>query len=771
MTATSYDSLITRANSIRTAIGGNSVTPSNVGGLIRDLIDSVSVVTASGMRPSSTAAQNRAALDAVLASATSGTLITIPQGSYPLDASNASPIVVPDGVYLRGAGMRLTTLDFSGKSTYNYDAGMIRYVGSGRSNVVTVSTTVPLGSLYAVCSSVAGFASGDIVQIRSTESYVVSDGGTRAEFLRVRYVDTGASRVYFTTPTQEVYNTGLGTVQLAKVTLATGGISDLTIKGKGSNPLGWPTPDQYTSTAEINDSAQNTRSDYGVECIWARDVTVQRVRFVDVENQAVSFRASYGWTVTDCVFEFSAIQERSQYAVFAYSSASEGRVTDNFCINCRHFFTTGSTSATGTDWYFGVPHNITVKGNVVLGSWQSGIDCHRAGHSIVIDGNVVQGYYAGIKTRASRVVISNNICIGPNATEAQGSYDGIQVQYGCTDVIVKGNKIYGHACGVRVSSPDADFANLSIEGNIINGCGAYGVRVSTDAFTGRRVRVEGNIIETPTFYGVFPDGNFEDSSFDRNTINGGTYGIRTPATGTRTGISVQGNVIRGTTNDPIYLELCNSVTVSGNQLFGANTNGVHLRMRDCKRGSVIGNHITIPSGASGGTGIYLNCTGSGTCSDLMVDGNEVYSASSVGTGISFDSQASQYHTVGDTNNCRTCATEVSSSAGDPTIRNRVATQSVTIASDAITACNGAPLVIVDTEGAAATDNLATISYSGRTGDIVTFRQNSDARDVTFKDGTGNLRLAGDCVLTVGNDSITLQWRGTTWSEIARSING
>lgn len=775
MPASSKSALLTAAAQIRNEHVDRANTAIRVGDELAAIINSTpsswSIENYGGAIGGNAGTNAVALRDAAAAcSAAGGGIIDLGPGTYPMDpwVSLGGKIDWPTGVYLRGAGMYATVLDFSSKSSYNYDFGVIQVLGAGRSAVASVNGNVLQGSLVIPVVSSTGIASGDIVQIRSTENYVVSDGGTRAEFLRVRYTD--ATHVYVTTPVQETYDTGLGTVQVAKVTLSAAGFSDMTIKGKGSNPLGWPTPNQYTSPAEVNDSAQNTRSDYGIECIWGRDLLFSKLRFVDVENQCITLQACFGFDVEACSIEFSAIQERSQYGVAIYRATSDGRLSNNFCINCRHFCTTGHTSSTSQDYYFGVPHNVTIQGNVVLGSWQSGIDLHRGGHSFTIVSNVVQGYYAGIKTRASRVVISDNVVIGPNATEAQGSYDGIQVQFNCTDVVVKGNKIYGHACGVRVSSPDANFKNVSIEGNTINDCGAYGVRLSSGAFTGSSIKVDGNTIDNPAFYGIYIDGNFTDVSARGNKIQGGTYGIRTLATGTRTGIDVSGNTFRGPVNESVYLELCTGITVHGNQCYGANTNGVHVRLRDCKRGTVSGNYIELPAGSAGGSALYLNATGSGACADLVVSGNKGYAPSSVGGGIVLDDQAAQGHIIGEDNEFGSFATPIDTTT-DTTTRNLGnAVQSVTIATGAVTAQRGVKLLIVDTEGAAATDDLDTITYTGRTGDVICVRQNADTRDVTLRDGVGNLRLAGNCVLTVGNDSIQLQWRGSTWSEVSRSIN-
>lgn len=96
---------------------------------------------------------------------------------------------------------------------------------------------------------------------------------------------------------------------------------------------------------------------------------------------------------------------------------------------------------------------------------------------------------------------------------------------------------------------------------------------------------------------------------------------------------------------------------------------------------------------------------------------------------------------------------------------------ITIAAGAITVPNSAIPIqcILDTEGAAATDDLDTIN-GGQEGQIITLLCVSSSRDITFKDGTGNLNLAGDFTSTNGADRIMLQKQSTTWYEISRSDN-
>lgn len=94
----------------------------------------------------------------------------------------------------------------------------------------------------------------------------------------------------------------------------------------------------------------------------------------------------------------------------------------------------------------------------------------------------------------------------------------------------------------------------------------------------------------------------------------------------------------------------------------------------------------------------------------------------------------------------------------------------TIATGAITLTNFGRLRI-DTESAAATDDLDTIN-GGIQGAIVVFRSLSSSRDTTFKDGTGNMRLAGDFILTSADDQIMLIYDANTsvWYEIGRNDN-
>ena len=78
--------------------------------------------------------------------------------------------------------------------------------------------------------------------------------------------------------------------------------------------------------------------------------------------------------------------------------------------------------------------------------------------------------------------------------------------------------------------------------------------------------------------------------------------------------------------------------------------------------------------------------------------------------------------------------------------------------------------LVDTEAAAATDDLATINGT-TAGQVYVFQAADSARDVVFKDGTGNLKMAGDFTANNVEDTITFISNGTNLYELARSDNG
>ena len=93
---------------------------------------------------------------------------------------------------------------------------------------------------------------------------------------------------------------------------------------------------------------------------------------------------------------------------------------------------------------------------------------------------------------------------------------------------------------------------------------------------------------------------------------------------------------------------------------------------------------------------------------------------------------------------------------------------LTIATGAVTATQ--TFHSVDTESDAATDDLDTINGHS-IGRLLFLRPAANGRTVVFKDGTGNLALAGDFSANTVQDTLVLFGvSGTTWLELSRSNN-
>lgn len=95
--------------------------------------------------------------------------------------------------------------------------------------------------------------------------------------------------------------------------------------------------------------------------------------------------------------------------------------------------------------------------------------------------------------------------------------------------------------------------------------------------------------------------------------------------------------------------------------------------------------------------------------------------------------------------------------------------SLTVATGVVTVA-GRGIYVIDTEAAAATDDLDTIN-GGSDGDVIILSSVNAARDTTLKDGTGNLFLTADFALANNTQKIVLvNVGGTQWHELSRAAN-
>lgn len=100
-------------------------------------------------------------------------------------------------------------------------------------------------------------------------------------------------------------------------------------------------------------------------------------------------------------------------------------------------------------------------------------------------------------------------------------------------------------------------------------------------------------------------------------------------------------------------------------------------------------------------------------------------------------------------------------------------ETLTISSADITISNNSPTILkVETESAAATDDLESIVGNIVENQMIILKAANDARTVVVKNGANNIKLAGsDFSLDSTSDTLQLIYDGTNWLEISRSNNG
>jgi len=94
-------------------------------------------------------------------------------------------------------------------------------------------------------------------------------------------------------------------------------------------------------------------------------------------------------------------------------------------------------------------------------------------------------------------------------------------------------------------------------------------------------------------------------------------------------------------------------------------------------------------------------------------------------------------------------------------------ESLTLSGGVVTATM--TTISIDTEASASSDDCDTINGNSM-GRIIIVKASSSARTVVMKDGTGNLRLAGDFSMDHNEDRIVLISKASDWVELCRSNN-
>ena len=469
-----------------------------------------------------------------------------------------------------------------------------------------------------------------------------------------------------------------------------------------------PIENVYIYGGKIVGSSTANSGDFGVQVIYGSNIIVENVYFYDIDFAMIQFNNCVGAWARNCRFERA--QSNTAYGVsFANTTRDSGCVNSTF-LQVRHSLSTNSTSGANG----GIVRRILFSNNIV---YQSAL-------------NLSSGGSDAVDTHAA----AENIGIINNKVFASTS-NGINVE--CASAQIIGNEIVNaNSNGILCRNYTLKKGEYEISNNKIIQTGLSAIRVQTIASSEiiDSLTVSSNNIRNANEYGIYVLGlsavNIENTTLSGNTI-----------------VDASGSL------GSILTTFANRTAIANNSIVAVNAGGI--RVQNGKHISITGNVIRLPSSATG-SAVALIAANPNDLEVVSVSGNVAHAPSptsstgiNVGVGV-------RGLTIS-ANSFQECTTPISS-------------PSYTIVSDAITIVGDVGAIRVDTEGGAATDNLATIS-GGVERQMLIVRTVSSARDVALKDGTGNLRLAGDCTLSNTNDVISLMYIGTEWFEVSRSLNG
>lgn len=633
-------------------------------------------------------------------------------------------------------------------------------------------------------ASTSGFSAGQSVLVHSESARVEGSESSKIGELHTiaRVID--GTRLLLHGEVRETYALA-DTAKVTPVTLLDGvAFSNLHIVGKGPN------------TANLG----GLYGDRGIVCYLCRNPQVTNCRLTDVDQMGVFLWSCYGGKASENWITFNASDEAGfssgsldiQYGI-AYGGASCGLLISNNTIEGgRHAIVQSTTSSAG---YYGVARNITISGNFCSGQWLASISTHLAIDNVVIADNTINGTEGGINVRyAHNAIISNNVvnafdlgvylyrysgtCLIANNILRAGSYairiDNMTVGLD-NGLHISDNTINGGEYGVYLFVDEVNTADsIQIDGNLIQNCKYEAVRVSvgdtTNAAHGWTGHVSGNTIhnvgQATGRYGLWLQ-NFRAGSAGNNLFTGSTTltaAIRIDGSGTGNGLWLMDNAVAsGLASTAISATAglwhrtnmidTQSVTIASDTIsprFATSLITVDTEAAaqtdtlSTIQAGYIGQEITIQSATASRVVTVVDSTG-----NIQTQNNADRILDSTRNAISLVWDGTTWNELSYSNNNYQLETK-------------------TIVSGAIDAPNE-NFVLVDTEGAAATDDLDTIN-GGFVGQILTLRAANSARDVVFKDGS-NLRLAGDFTADNTDDTITLVKSASVWYEIARSNNG
>lgn len=390
-------------------------------------------------------------------------------------------------------------------------------------------------------------------------------------------------------------------------------------------------------------------------------------------------------------------------------------------------------------------NNIVVANNIVENSRNVSLVDATLQSAFDIYG---QGIYV---KQASSVAITGNVVDTtsvPTSGTTETDEHGIFVSV-CRNVVITGNRVRRSSrAGLSVESATGD---VVVSGNLLSRSAEEGMTVTNTGNTS----IVNNVVATSNGTGIL-----SGSSTTRNLLiaNNRVENVLGDSASTIVGISTGGAIV------------AKSVSITGNTIelvtnAGAgNAYGVYAQLA-ATPDELLTTHISDNTiYTTDQSGMFLQDVTGVVYSNIFKNCNTSLSTAQGGIFINGVTNVGKLQIAGNTHTSDMTLFPTTGGASWATIAAH------TIATGVVTVLMNSGTVLIDTEAAAATDDLDTINNL-QDGSITTFRAVSSARDVVFKDGTGNMKLNGDFTLNNVEDQITLRMSNSVLYEMSRSDNG
>lgn len=337
-----------------------------------------------------------------------------------------------------------------------------------------------------------------------------------------------------------------------------------------------------------------------------------------------------------------------------------------------------------------------------------------------------------------------------NFNYASGRDASLDSHPGADGIIFQGNVVEG---GGEVSAANGIFinsANSVVIGNVCKGYLNGGITVQplfTNQDYAGTVEIRGNTIEVI-------GGSVSNVALN---VSIGTNSGAVPKA-----IAITGNTVTGNPNQGIYvLNSSTALPIQQVNITGNNVTAVNpIQVRSNTAQGLEGGNITGNMLGAFTTGVVLRCDDAGGyVRGFAIMANTLRDGS---TGVQFSGSAAFTDNEVEPNVFHNVTTPIHSS-----VRTHV------IASGAITLRVNSGLILVDTEGAAATDDLVSI-LGGQPGKEITLRQVANTKDIVVTHGTAldGVRLVGGGTFTLGETRHNIKLAcetGPRWSEVSRAL--